>query len=455
MSKLLIFQHTGPATDAIIKEEGVEEGNTNDKVPQIDLPCENSETPGNQLTEPLITLQEVNNNCFLQVPVETLQEDSVPILDEAPPSTIQKPVDEDSQSDKTSNLSSNSQKTISDGSMLTNCSADDNKSKSKSANPNRKNTNPLIRSHTAKTVISTPSNQPIIPKQLKQPVTEREREQGGDYLIEICGRYLNVYGAGAIKFIDRQWNIQKANDVHTFKFSYVNFNSIATVLNRIKVRFPNVENFVFRETNITNLGQLNALAEIQGISSLVIDPEGNLICTKKWRLYAIYRLSHWGIKTINGEEVTPEEIEEAQAAYTGLSDLVLWSLPDSLLEPLLARLRLDENFSASKLTPKQWLMDADQSLKAVVGKEALQCKKLMAAPDESVIRLKGRNYFATMMENTCNAVEKLQKLEALWPNMLVEMVTNTLLDYAQVDVYVKNLMTELMKGPPEVGPKFH
>lgn len=455
MSKLLIFQHTGPATDAIIKEEGVEEGNTNDKVPQIDLPCENSETPGNQLTEPLITLQEVNNNCFLQVPVETLQEDSVPILDEAPTSTIQKPVDEDSQSDKTSNLSSNSQKTISDGSMLTNCSADDNKSKSKSANPNRKNTNPLIRSHTAKTVISTPSNQPIIPKQLKQPVTEREREQGGDYLIEICGRYLNVYGAGAIKFIDRQWNIQKANDVHTFKFSYVNFNSIATVLNRIKVRFPNVENFVFRETNITNLGQLNALAEIQGISSLVIDPEGNLICTKKWRLYAIYRLSHWGIKTINGEEVTPEEIEEAQAAYTGLSDLVLWSLPDSLLEPLLARLRLDENFSASKLTPKQWLMDADQSLKAVVGKEALQCKKLMAAPDESVIRLKGRNYFATMMENTCNAVEKLQKLEALWPNMLVEMVTNTLLDYAQVDVYVKNLMTELMKGPPEVGPKFH
>lgn len=442
-----VFQPTDlvPTTETVVKEEEVEKVSTNDNVPQLDVPCETSETLSIQLTEPLIILQAENNNCFLQVPIETLQEDPVP--EEPPISTIQKPLDEDSQSDKTSNLSSNSQKTISDGSMLTNCSADDTKSKSKSANPNRKNTNPLIRSHTAKTVAS-PSNQPINPKQLKQPVTEREREQGGDYLIEICGRYLNVYGAGAIKFIDRQWNIQKANDVHTFKFSYVNFNSIATVLNRIKVRFPNVENFVFRETNITNLGQLNALAEIQGISSLVIDPEGNLICTKNWRLYAIYRLSHWGIKTINGDDVTPEEIEEAQVTYSGLSDLVLWSLPDSLLEPLLARLRLDENFSASKLTPKQWLMDADQSLKAVVGKEALQCKKLMTAPDESVIRHKGRTYFATMMENTCNAVEKLQKLEALWPNMLVEMVTNTLLDYAQVDVYVKNLMTELLKGPP-------
>lgn len=433
-----------------MKEEvDVVEVNTDNKVPQLELPCDiSSETNNNDPTEPLIALHEENVDSFLQVPPETLQEDPVPMPDQPTIPSIQKTSDEDS--DKTSNLSSNSQKTISDGSMLTNCSADDSKLKSKSANSNRKNTTPLIRSHTAKTstVFSTQPNQPTIPKQLKQPVTEREREQGGDYLIEICGRYLNVYGAGAIKFIDRQWNAQKANDVHTFKFSYVNFNSIASILNRIKARFPNVENFVFRETNITNLGQLNALAEIQGISSLVIDPEGNLICTKNWRLYAIYRLSHWGIKTINGVDVTSEEIEEAQIAYTGLSDLVLWSLPDSLLEPLLARMKLDESYSASKLTPKQWLMDADQSLKAVVGKEALQCKKLVAGPDESVIRLKGRQYFATMMENTCSAVEKLQKLEALWPNMLVEMVTNTLLDYAQVDVYVKNLMTEVMKGPP-------
>lgn len=57
---------------------------------------------------------------------------------------------------------------------------------------------------------------------------------GGDYLVEILGRYLNVYGMGAIKFVDKQWNAQKAHDVHTVKFSYINFNSISPVLGRIK-----------------------------------------------------------------------------------------------------------------------------------------------------------------------------------------------------------------------------
>ena len=366
----------------------------------------------------------------------------------------------DVDSDKNSNISTHSSCKKNDSSSMhtnNNTGHEDSKPiknlKNPTANTNRRNgTATLVRSNTIRnqsastncpnSTVALSSN---LQKNTKAPViNEREREQGGDYLIEICGRYLNVYGAGAIKFIDRQWNTQKANDVHTFKFSYVNFNSIATVLNRIKCRFPNAENFVFRETNINSLGQINSLAEIQGISSLVIEPEGNLICTKNWRPYTIYRLSHWGIKCINGVDVTEAEIEEAQNAYSGLSDLVLWSLPESLIEPLLTRLRLDETCSASKMSAKQWLMQADPSLKNVVGKEALQSKKLVQAPDETVLRQRGKTYFSTMMENTCNAVEKLQKLETLWPNLLVEMIRNTLLDYSQIDVYIKNLMSDMM-----------
>lgn len=364
-------------------------------------------------------------------------------------------------SDKTSNLSVTSIKCASDLSS-------ERYQKCKSASVAKKhNQNQLQRANTAKTMtlLGTPTTPAAsaAPKPHKPTINEREREQGGDYLIEICGRYLNIYGAGAIKFIDRQWNAQKANDVHTLKFSYLNFNSIAPILNRIKIRFPNAENFFFRETNINGLGQLNALAELQGISSLIVDAEGNLICTKSWRLYAVYRLSHWGIKTINDVAVTEEEIDEAQKAYSGLSDLVLWSLPETLLEPLLLRLRLDETCTAGNTGAKQWLMDADPSLKSVVGKEALQCKVMaggggggnggviMAAgisQSESDIRYRGRNHFSTMMANTYNAVEKLQKLETLWPNLLLDMIKNTLLDYAQIDVYVRNLMTELNTTPP-------
>lgn len=275
---------------------------------------------------------------------------------------------------------------------------------------------------------------------------EREREQGGDYLIEICGRYLNVYGLGALKFIDKQWNQQKANDVHTIKFSYINFNSISTILCRIKTRFQNADNFIFRDTNITCLGQLNALAESQGINSLSIEPEGNFITTKSWRKYAIYRLSHWGLKQINTVDITEDEIQDAEQMYSGLSDLVLWSLPEQLLQPLLIRLRLDETCLASKMTAKEWLMQADPSLKNVVGKEALQWKKTSGTlNDDLQIRQKGRLYFAQMMENTCNAVEKLQKLELMWPTILFEMIRNTLIDYSQIDIYVKSLLNEIMK----------
>ncbi|XP_054735181.1 uncharacterized protein LOC129242523 [Anastrepha obliqua] len=320
----------------------------------------------------------------------------------------------------------------------------------------------------------------------EREVREREREQGGDYLIEICGRYLNVYGQGALRYIDKQWNATKAQDVHTLNFSYINFNNIAsTILARVKSRFPNVENFVFRETNIEYIGQLNALAELQGISSLTIDPEGNAITTKDlWREYAIYRLSHWGLKLINGVTVTEAEIETSNELYEGLSDLVLWAMPATMLQPLLARLRLDETCTASKMSPKEWLMKPEnKSLRLVVGKEALQWKKPTptngtnnngnvantsghhqqpmhyAVKEASVVvgvnpntnfnalsmRERGRLHFATMLENTVNAMEKMRMLESLWSSMLLDIVRNALLDYSHLDEYLRNEMEEIMK----------
>lgn len=125
-----------------------------------------------------------------------------------------------------------------------------------------------------------------------------------------------------------------------------------------------MENYVFRETNFVCLGQLNAMADTQGLKSIVIDPEGNPLASKNWRTYAIYRLSHWGLKQINGVEVSEDEIAEAESTYAGLSELVLWSLPDSLLQPLFTRLRVDEVVLNNKMTPKEWLMkQADESIR--------------------------------------------------------------------------------------------
>lgn len=151
---------------------------------------------------------------------------------------------------------------------------------------------------------------------------------------------------------------------------------------------------------------------------------------------------------INDIEVTKEDIEAAQITFAGLSDLVLWSLPESTIEPLLLRLHLEESCTTvEKIKPKQWLMSADLSLRTVVGKEALQCKlpSNSAHPltQENEFRNRGRQCLSNMIDNTYNAVEKLQKLETMWSGMLLDLIKSTLLDYAQMDTYIEHLMTEL------------
>lgn len=94
----------------------------------------------------------------------------------------------------------------------------------------------------------------------------------------------------------------KAQDVNIVKFNYVQFNDVAKILSKLKSRFPHAEHFIFKETNINLLGQLNALAEVQGLTSIQIDA-GNPIVSKDWKMYAIFRLAHWGLAVINGKEV--------------------------------------------------------------------------------------------------------------------------------------------------------
>ncbi|KAF7265554.1 uncharacterized protein LOC143195787 [Rhynchophorus ferrugineus] len=275
------------------------------------------------------------------------------------------------------------------------------------------------------------------------PCIPKDREQGGDYLIEICGRHLNIYGQGALRFIDKPWNNTKAQDVNTVKFNYVNFSSVTGFLSKVKHRFPNTDNFVFKETNINCLGQLNAISEVQGLVSLTIDPEGNPICEKNWRPYAIYRLSHWGLKVINDVEITDEDIKQANIDYQSLSDLVLWSLPDVLLQPLLVRLRIDVSHSLGEHNAKKWLLKADPQLQSVVCKEALQWKNGSVNQEDIMLRQKAKQYISMLLDETVNSMNKLKILDQEWSHIMHEFVQNTLLDYSQLDMYMKQKIQEL------------
>ncbi|XP_011688014.1 PREDICTED: leucine-rich repeat-containing protein 49 isoform X1 [Wasmannia auropunctata] len=272
-----------------------------------------------------------------------------------------------------------------------------------------------------------------------QQVLPKEREQGGDYLIEIIGRCLNIYGQGALRFIDRTWDMSKAQDVNVVKFNYVQFNDVAKILNKLKNRFPNAEHFVFKETNINLLGQLNALAEVQGLTSIQIDAGGNPIVSKDWKMYAIFRLAHWGLAIINGKEITAEDVELANQEYTGLIDIVMCSLPDSLLQPLLQRLHLEkvQRQSGEQITAKQFLFNCDPALRSVVAKEALQWRKGNVTQEDLIWRHKGKVHLLNLINLTINAIRKLQILEKQWPCVLYEIIHNTLSDFSEMDVYMK------------------
>ncbi|EFN71327.1 Leucine-rich repeat-containing protein 49 [Camponotus floridanus] len=272
-----------------------------------------------------------------------------------------------------------------------------------------------------------------------QQVPPKEREQGGDYLIEIVGRCLNIYGQGALRFIDKTWDISKAQDVNVVKFNYVQFNDVAKVLSKLKNRFPHAEHFTFKETNINLLGQLNALAEVQGLTSIQIDT-GNPVVSKNWKMYAIFRLAHWGLAMINGKEITAEEIELANQEYAGLIDIVMCSLPDSLLQPLLQRLHLEkvQKQNGQQITAKQFLFNCDPALRSVVAKEALQWRKGNVTQEDLIWRHKGKMHFLNLINLTINAIQKLQFLEKQWPCVLYEIIYNTLSDFSEMDVYMKH-----------------
>jgi hypothetical protein len=75
-------------------------------------------------------------------------------------------------------------------------------------------------------------------------------------------------------------------------------------------------------------------------------------------------------------QISDEQVAAACAEFQGLSDIVLCSLPDALLQPLLGRLHVEgSRFMSQQQEPvsaKQWLWSADPALRSVVAKEALQ-----------------------------------------------------------------------------------
>ncbi|PZC87362.1 hypothetical protein B5X24_HaOG201598 [Helicoverpa armigera] len=281
------------------------------------------------------------------------------------------------------------------------------------------------------------SSEPV-PKSLP---ASKDREQGVDYLVEVCDGVVSAWGAGAVRRLSRDWDWERARTVTRAAYHYVHYNAVAQSLPELKAKFPNVSHISFRATGLQWLGQLHALAELRGVTGLTVLPEGNPINGKIWREYAVYRLAHWGLKEINDEPVTDEEIKLANRTYNGLSDIVLRAIPDAPLQPLLSRLGRSGNSASSA---KAWLRAADPALRDVIAKEALQYKKGNVSQEDMSWRVRGRGQLSHAIDLACGAAQRLRALEMQWPTILVEMIEDILRDFADMDTHVKEQMKMLM-----------
>lgn len=91
------------------------------------------------------------------------------------------------------------------------------------------------------------------------------REQGPNFLAELEGDRLSLYGQGALRCTDLAWDKGVAAAASTARFQYINFDDIVDIFPKLRVKFPRLENFVFRETHLAKCSQLNALAELHQV----------------------------------------------------------------------------------------------------------------------------------------------------------------------------------------------
>lgn len=92
------------------------------------------------------------------------------------------------------------------------------------------------------------------------------REQGPNFLAELEGERLSLYGQGALRCTEISWDKSLAAAATTARFQYMNFEDIVDIFPKLRVKFPRLENFVFVETHLAKCSQLNALAELHQVS---------------------------------------------------------------------------------------------------------------------------------------------------------------------------------------------
>lgn len=88
-------------------------------------------------------------------------------------------------------------------------------------------------------------------------------------------------------------------------------------------------------------------------------------------MYAIYRLEHWGLSSLNNAEVTDGEILDANRIFGSLGELAVMVLPQSQINSLIKKLDIGGNVKDQDPCIDYMATVKDGSLREILAKEIL------------------------------------------------------------------------------------
>ncbi|KAM9826309.1 leucine-rich repeat-containing protein 49 isoform X1 [Syngnathus typhle] len=280
------------------------------------------------------------------------------------------------------------------------------------------------------------------------------------HLAELDGDTLRLFGPGALEALERGWGVQTAGAVTVIAFRYIHFDAIVPTLPRIRVKFPNLAHLIFLEANISRLPQLAAVAQVRRLDQLTIHPQGNpVVGLALWRSFVIYRLHHFNLQKINGQEVTMNDVIAAERVFGTLGHVAATETP---------RCRLLLLLEESRKRQLQFLLEG-RGRRAGLSPEELRDNGKLAgeglsralfnypsrdgstdSPEEGAAEASERGatvdlYLQDLVRRASETNVKGEALHRLWPSMFAEMVRDCVLEMRDREAFRQASLAKLSK----------
>ncbi|XP_061036104.1 leucine-rich repeat-containing protein 49 isoform X1 [Eubalaena glacialis] len=274
------------------------------------------------------------------------------------------------------------------------------------------------------------------------------------HLVEVDGDTLSLYGSGALECLDRNWSVQTAGMVTTVSFTFIEFDEIAQVLPKLKIKFPNSLHLKFKETNLVMLQQFNALAQLRRVDQLTIDPQGNPVVNfTLWKYYVLFRLSHFNMQKINGTEVTQNDMIMAERLFGILAHVASSELPQYHLISILgdARKKQFRYLLETKGKKPGIVNEENNDSKRLVGENTNRATLNYTTRDfynEKLEEIKEKKKFCKMyiedlVKEATEINMKNEALQKLWPQMFIELVRDAVMEIRNKNSYMKLCLQQI------------